>query len=181
MRKVILSAMSSLDGMFDGPGDGAERIDWFRADQEWFDYSVESLDAADALLFGRRTFDGMAEYWPGQTDPVGVRMNALEKVGFSRSPRETTWTNARMSTDPVGEVSRMREADGGNLLILGSADLAATLTAAGLIDEYRIAVTPTVLGAGTPLFQPGHPRIALRRDDVRLFASGIVELRCTPS
>jgi len=181
MRTVIHSAMTSLDGMFDGPGEGAERIDWMRADDEWEEYSVESLDAASTLLFGRRTFEGMAEYWPDQTDPVGIRMNALEKVGFSRSPGEPTWSNARMSDDPVGEVTRLKAGNGGNLLILGSADLAATLTGHGLVDEYRIAVNPVVLGAGSPLFRPGHPRLDLRPTGTRIFSSGIVEIRCAPA
>jgi dihydrofolate reductase len=172
--------MTSLDGMFDGPGEGAERIDWMRADDEWEEYSVESLDAATTLLFGWRTFEGMVGYWPSQTDPVGVRMNALEKVGFSRSARETTWENARVSNDPVGEVARLKERTGGNLLILGSADLAATLTEHHLIDEYRIAVNPVVLGAGSPLFPPGHPRLDLRPIGTRIFSSGIVEIRCAP-
>jgi dihydrofolate reductase len=181
MRTVIHSAMTSLDGVFDGPGEGAERIDWMRADDEWQEYSVESLDAATTLLFGRRTFEGMAEYWPGQTDPVGIRMNALEKIGFSRSAGTTTWENARMSSDPVDEVARLKEGDGGDILILGSADLAATLTEHGLIDEYRVAVNPVVLGAGSPLFRPGHPRLDLRTTGTRIFSSGIVEIRCAPA
>ena len=69
MRKVVLAAMMSLDGMFDGPGEDAERIDWVWADDEWLHYSVELLDAAGTLVFGRRTFEGVAAYWPGPTPP----------------------------------------------------------------------------------------------------------------
>ena len=182
MRRVILSAMMSLDGMFDGPGDGAQRIDWFHADQDWFDYSVEALDEADVLLFGWRTFEGMSAFWPNQVDPVGQRINSLPKLGFSRQPRTTQWANARVNNDPVAEVASLKAGDGdGNVLILGSANLAATLTAHGLIDEYRIAVNPVVLGAGTPLFDSGHARLNLVRTDLRLFDSGIVEIRLRPT
>jgi len=181
MSRVVLTAMMSLDGIFDGPGDRAERIDWFRADDEWLAYSVELLDSAHTLLFGRRTFDGMSSYWPTQTDPVAQRMNALPKIAFSRSPQRTTWDNARMSANPVDEVEQLRHAQQhGDIVIMGSADLAATLTAHNLIDEYRIAVNPVILGAGAPLFAAGTARIGLRRDDVRLFRSGIVEIRLRP-
>ncbi len=172
--------MMSLDAMFDGTGEGAERIDWFRADQEWFDYSVETLDAADILLFGRITFDGMAGFWPDQSDAVAERMNAIDKIGFSRTPRTTTWRNATISNDPVGEVGALRAGDGGTLLILGSAGLAATLSEHHLIDEYRLAFNPVVLGAGVALFRPGTPRLEMERTGVRLFASGIVEIRLQP-
>jgi dihydrofolate reductase len=181
MSRVVLSAMVSLDGIFDGPGEGAERIDWFRADQEWLDHSIASLDHGATLLFGRVTFEGMAAYWPHQADPVARRMNRLDKIGFSRKPRTTTWNNARWSSDPVGEVTALRQRADGDILILGSANLAATLTEHRLIDDYRLAVNPVVLGAGTPLFAPAQPRLELHRHDVRLFDSGIVEIRYHPA
>lgn len=182
VRRVVLTAMMSLDGQFDGPGDGFERIDWFRADGEWSDYSVELLDGAGTLVFGRRTFEGMAAYWPSQTDAVAQRMNGLEKIGFSRTPRSTDWANARFATDPAGEIERVKRSGGeGDVVVMGSADLAATLTEHRLIDEYRLAVNPVVLGAGSPLFRPGTPRLDLQRSDVRLFRSGIVEIRLQPA
>jgi dihydrofolate reductase len=181
VRRVIHNAMVSLDGMFEGPGEGADRIDWFRADDEWEEYSVELLDAAGTLLFGWRGFEGMAAFWPTQTGEVADRMNGLEKIGFSRSERTTTWRNARVSGDAVGEVDRLKGTDGKPLVILGSADLAAALTAHRLIDEYRIAVNPVVLGAGVPLFPPGTKRLDLERTDIRLFDSGMVEIRLRPA
>lgn len=180
MSTVIYSAMVSLDGMFDGPGEGAERIDWFRADDEWLDYSLEILDAADVLLFGWRGFVGMQAYWPTATGPVADRMNDTPKVAFSRFPRETTWRNARTSSDPVGEVSRLSEEGTGTLQILGSADLASTLTEHGLVDEYRFAIVPVALGAGVPWFAPGRRRLELETVGTRIFDSGIVEIRCAP-
>jgi dihydrofolate reductase len=181
MSRVVLLAMLSLDGIFDGPGEGGERIDWMRADQEWLDYSVELLDSASTLLFGWRTFEGMSQYWPHQTDPVAQRMNALPKIAFSRSPRTTVWSGASVSADPVAMVKELRSVgDDRCLLVMGSGTLADTLTARGLIDEYRLAFNPVVLGAGTPLFPPGRVRLNLDLAGTRVFTSGIVELRCTP-
>lgn len=175
MRELRYAVMSTLDGFFDGTGTGLERIDWFRADQEWLDYSVEQLKETGVLLFGRRTFEGMASYWPNQTDAVAKYMNGLPKVGFSRSPRDTTWQNARFAADAEAEVERLKREPGKDLLIYGSADLAAKLTAARLIDEYLIAVNPVAIGAGTPLFQPG-VRTNFTRISTREFASGIVQV-----
>ncbi|MEP6649751.1 MAG: dihydrofolate reductase family protein [Lapillicoccus sp.] len=180
MRRVIWSVMSSLDGRSAAPGEGFETIDWFRADEEWLDYSVELLDQADTLLFGGITFAGMEQYWPTAEGPVAERMNALEKIGFSHTARETAWTNGRVDADPVGTVSALRRGDGGVAVLMGSANLAGTLSAHGLIDEYRFAVNPVLLGAGTPVALPASSRVELDLADTRIFGSGIVELRCTP-
>lgn len=180
MSTVIFSAVTTLDGIVDGPGEGIERIDWFRADEEWLDYSTEILDAANVLLFGWRTYAGMAAFWPTQTGPVADRMNGLPKIAFSRSERTTTWHNATISADPVGEVRRLRSTGTDTVQILGSADLAGTLSENGLIDEYRFAVTPVALGAGVPWFRPGRPRLELDTVGTRVFGSGVVEISCVP-
>ena len=146
MRRVIWSVMSSLDGYSAAPGTGFETIDWFRADAEWLDYSVELLDQAETLLFGGLTFAGMEQYWPSAEGPVADRMNALDKLGFSHTARETAWPNARVATYPVASVGELRRGDGGAALLMGSANLAGTLSAHGLIDEYRFAVNPVLLG-----------------------------------
>jgi len=150
MRRVIWSVMSSLDGYSAAPGTGFETIDWFRADEEWLDYSVELLDQAETLLFGGLTFAGMEQYWPSAEGPVADRMNALDKLGFSHTARETAWPNARVATDPVASVGELRRGDGGAALLMGTANLAGTLSAHGLIDEYRFAVNPVLLGVGLP-------------------------------
>ncbi len=168
MRKLRVSVMVTLDGFADGTGEGLERIEWFRADQEWFDYSVELLEQTGVLLFGRRTFDGMQGYWPSQTDAVAKYMNGLPKIGFSRTPQPTSWIGARVAPDAVAEVTRLKAEPGKDLLILGSAHLAASLSCARLIDEYLIAVNPIAIGAGTPLFPRGR-RLELELLGSRLF------------
>jgi dihydrofolate reductase len=179
MGRVIWSVMSSLDGFSAAPGEGFETIDWFRADEEWLDYSVELLDQADTLLFGGVTFAGMEQYWPYAEGPVAERMNALPKVGFSHTERSTVWPNARVDTDPVATVGELRRGEG-LAVLMGSATLAGTLSEHVLVDEYRFAVNPVLLGGGVPVAPPGSGRVELDREDTRIFGSGIVELRCTP-
>ena len=105
MRRVIWSVMTSLDGRSAAAGEGFQTIDWFRADGEWLDYSVELLDQADTLLFGGVTFAGMEQYWPTAEGPVAERMNGLEKVGCSRTARSTECRNPRIESDPVPVVT----------------------------------------------------------------------------
>jgi dihydrofolate reductase len=177
MARVIWSVMTTLDGYYEGPGTGWERIAWCRADEEWQAYSLELLQGATALLFGRLTFDGMAGYWPQQSDPVAERMNTLEKVVFSATLESTSWNGARISRDPVAEVTSMRVNAAGDLVLLASGELADTLVAHGLIDEFRLAVNPVILGAGTRAFRSPRPTLLLERAVPRLFSSGIIELR----
>lgn len=181
MARVIWLVMSSLDGRSAAPGEGLETIAWFRVDEEWLDYSVELLDSVGTILFGRTTFDGMESYWPAADGPVAERMNGLAKIAFSRSPRDTGWAGARMSADPVAEVAALRRGDGRDAVVMGSASLAGTLVAHGLVDELRVAINPVLLGVGTPLLAPGGGPVDLDLAGTRTFGSGIVELRYVPA
>ncbi len=182
MRKVILLAMVTLDGYFDGPGEGLEKIDWHHADEEWENYSVELLSATGTLLFGRKTYEGFAQFWPSQEGEVARLLNAIPKVVFSTTLTEAAWQGSRVVSENVPEaVANLKAEPGKPIVIFGSADFAATLTRHGLIDEYRVAVNPVVLGAGVPLFKPDDGRRELRLVDTRIFKSGIVELRYGPA
>jgi dihydrofolate reductase len=181
MRKVILLNMMTLDGYFDGPGEGFEKIDWHHADEEWEDYSVELLSSADTLLFGRKTYEGFAAFWPSQEGEVARLLNEVEKVVFSTTLSEATWQHTRLVRTHVPEaVAELRAQPGKSIVVFGSADFAATLMQQNLIDEYRIAVNPVILSAGTPLFKGQTGRRELRLLGTRIFTSGIVELRYAP-
>lgn len=181
MRKVILLVMVTLDGYFDGLGEGLEKIDWHHADEEWEDYSVEILSGADTLLFGRITYEGFAAFWPSQEGEVARLLNEIEKVVFSTTLTEATWQHTRLVRERAPEaVAEIKAQPGRPIIVFGSANLAATLMQHNLIDEYRIAVNPVVLGAGSPLFKPYTGRRELRLLDARIFKSGIVELRYAP-
>jgi dihydrofolate reductase len=181
MRKVILLVMMTLDGYFDGPGEGLEKIDWHHADEEWEDYSIETLSSADTLLFGRKTYEGFAAFWPTQEGEVARLLNGIEKVVFSTTLTEVTWQHTRLVREQVAEVvAELKAQPGKPIIVFGSADFASTLMQHNLIDEYRIAVNPVVLGEGTPLFKGYTGRRELRLLGTRIFTSGIAELRYEP-
>jgi dihydrofolate reductase len=181
MRNIILSVMMSLDGYFESPGEGWEKIDWTRADDEWEEYSIELLSGAGTLLFGRRTYEGFAQYWPSQQGEVARLLNAISKVVFSTTLTAATWPGSRLVRDNAPEeVAKLKAEPGKDIVVLSSADFAATLTQHGLIDEYRIAVNPVVLGGGTSLFREHGSRLNLRLLGAKTFTSGIVELRYAP-
>jgi dihydrofolate reductase len=181
MRKVILLVMMTLDGFFDGPSEGLEKIDWYHADEEWEDYSVELLSGADTLLFGRKTYDGFAAFWPSQEGEVARLLNTIDNVVFSTTLIDVSWQNTRLIRDGVAEaVTQLKAQPGKPILVFGSADFAATLMQHDLVDEYHIAVNPVVLGDGTALFKRQTGRRNLRLLDTRIFTSRIVELRYVP-
>ncbi|WP_420128048.1 dihydrofolate reductase family protein [Longimicrobium sp.] len=181
MRKVVLCDMISLDGCYEGPGEGWQALDWHRADDAWEAYGIELLRAADALLLGRRTYEGFAEFWSAQTGELARLLNDIPKVVFSTTLERAEWNNSRLvRQNAAEEVARMKAEDGKNLLIFGSADFAATLTRERLIDEYLLGINPVFLGVGRPFFAPGEARLDLELLGTRTFASGIVVLSCAP-
>lgn len=181
MRKVVLCDMISLDGCYEGPGEGWRALDWHRADDAWEAYGIELLRAAGVLLLGRRTYEGFAEFWSAQTGELASLLNDIPKVVFSTTLQRAEWNNSRLVRENAAEeVARMKAEAGKNLLIFGSADFAATLTRERLIDEYLIGINPVFLGAGRPFFPPGEPRLDLELLATRTFASGIVVLSCAP-
>ncbi len=144
--------------------------------------SLEQAKSIGMLLFGRRTYGGMAAYWPSADGDIAAFMNTVPKVVFSRTLEAAGWKNTRLVTnDAAEEVAKLKQGGGKDLFIFGSADLSATLTRHGLIDEYRLAIAPLVLGEGNPLFKPSPQRLPLRLVEARLLKSGAVILRYQPA
>ena len=144
-------------------------------------FSTEQLNAAGGLVFGRVTYQLMANYWPTATGEIADFMNALPKYVFSRTLTRSDWNNTQMfGADVAGTVARLKRESAKDLFLFGSADLAASLIPHGLIDEFRIAVNPIVLGGGTPLFKPGE-RAKLKLLDSKAHSTGVVILRYEPA
>jgi dihydrofolate reductase len=181
MRKLIMWNMVTLDGFFEGthPWD----IDFHDAGwgEELQRFSIEQMSTADLLLFGRVTYEGMAQYWSSATGETADRMNAIQKVVFSRTLTSADWANSRLvSTDAAEEVARLKQEPGKDILVFGSARLCASLTRAGLIDEYRVGVNPIVLGQGNPLFKPDTGQMKMRLLESRPLQTGCVLLFYAP-
>src|SRR5690606_4715602 len=115
-----------------------------------------------ALVFGRRTYEGMAAHWRSAEGEIADFMNAVPKYVFSRTLDQADWNNTTLLKEDAGAaVARLKEQPGQDLFIFGSADLSATLIRHGLFDEYRIGLVPVTLGEGSPLFKPGSEPLKL--------------------
>lgn len=179
MRNLFWQMMVSLDGYMEGPN---HELDWHVVDEDFSNYALDMLSSIDAILLGRRTYELFAEFWPTANEPEARLMNELPKIVFSRTLDKVEWSNSRLVKNHVAdEVTRLKELTGKGLALLGSADLAATLMRAGLIDEYRLHINPVVLGAGTPLFRPGSPTTHLRLAYTKTLKSGVVVLNYQPA
>jgi dihydrofolate reductase len=185
MRKVISSTFVTLDGVIDGKGK-ADIGSW--QPQFWNDemdrYHHDLLFASDALLMGRVTYQGFAEYWPTATDETGDadRINSLPKYVASTTLQEPLAWNATLLQEDVAEaVAKLKCEPGQDILMFGCGDLAHTLLQHGLIDELRLWVNPVVVGDGVRLFKdPADPAV-LRLAETRTFSSGVVVLTYTPA
>jgi dihydrofolate reductase len=183
MIKVILFNLVSLDGFFEGEN---HSLDWHNVDEEFNVFANEQLDSAGMLLFGRVTYEMMAEFWPSASairdDPsTAAYMNRLPKIVFSRTLKSAAWQNTRLVKDNiVEEVRRLKEESGKDLYIFGSSNLSVTLVQNGLIDEFRLLVNPLVLGKGKPLFKGIQEKLALELIRTKTFRSGNVLLVYQP-
>jgi len=176
MRKVIVSNLMSLDGFFESPD---QKLDWCVVDEEFFEYAKDMLRGADTLLFGRKTYQHMAKYWPtAPADEIENQMNNLPKLVFSRTLQSAEWKNSTLvKSDAAEEISKLKQLPGKDMVILGSASLLASLLRQrGLIDEYRVILNPVFLGSGKPLFQDVKERLRLKLSRTKLFGSGVVVL-----
>lgn len=183
MRKIIVSNYVSLDGFFAGPNG---EIDWFVWDEETAEYSKELMGTIDTILFGRITYELMADYWPtpaaAAEEPVITNfMNNTSKVVFSRTLEKVEWNNSRLVRENIaGEISKMKHQTGKDMVIYGSGSIVSLFAQSGLIDDYRIFVNPVVLGNGKPLFKGLKDRFKLKLLSTKVFKSGVVLLHYEP-
>jgi len=183
MGKLSVFNLVTLDGYFAGQ-DGD--ISWHNVDAEFQEYANRNSNSGNILLFGRKTYELMASYWPSpdalKNDPIVAHgMNNSQKIVFSRTLNEIGWSNTRLVKDDMaGEVRKLKQQLGQDLAILGSGSIVAQLTQAGLIDEYRILLNPVVLGKGRTMFEGIKDRIKLKLTESRTFGNGNVLLCYVP-
>lgn len=190
MRKIIVSEFVTADGVMEDPG-GAERQrfpngGWAFRFQQGSDgerFKLDETMAAGGLLLGRTTYEGFAKAWPTMpSDPAGFtdKMNSMPKYVVSTTLTSPTWTNTTVIR--IDEVAKLKQQSGGDLVVAGSAMLAQGLTDRRLVDEYRLMVFPTALGAGKRLFAGVREAATLRLTDMRRIGSdGIVLLTYGPA
>jgi dihydrofolate reductase len=181
MRRVIYSMTVSLDGFIADP---SGEIDWSAPDEELHRFHNDQVRELGGYLLGRRLYEAML-YWetadenPSATDfelEFARIWQDLPRVVFSRT-LEKVEGNARLAEGGIAEeVARLKQEPGKDLGV-GGAGLAATLVELGLVDEYRLFVSPVVLGGGTPFFPALDERVNLELVETRTFGSRVVYLR----
>ncbi|HTG00325.1 MAG TPA: dihydrofolate reductase family protein [Nitrospirota bacterium] len=184
MRRVMVFNQVSLDGYFtDANGD----MSWaHKHDPEWLDFVNGNAKGGGEALFGRKTYDLMASWWPTpaamqQAPLVATAMNAMPKVVFSKKMKKADWSNTRVVNQGLAEeVRKMKKAGGPNIVIMGSGSIVSQLAQEGLIDEYQIVVNPILLGAGRTLFEGLKNKQSLRLTNSRVFKNGNVLLTYEP-
>jgi dihydrofolate reductase len=153
MRKVIEYTLVSIDGVFSGPqllGFMDYRDDAYLRD------GLGQLMACDAVLMGRTTYESFATIWPGRDHPWAGRLNAIKKYVFSSTLEQAGWNNSTLVRgDATAEVTKLKEQDGGDLLVYGHGMLAETLLKQHLLDVLDISIHPVLAGSGKSLFRDG--------------------------
>ena len=168
----------SLDGYYT---DGTPDVNWAHArDAEWQAFTRENAGGDAELIFGRKTYEMMAGFWPTpeakqRMPDVAGSMNRMRKNVVSHSLQRADWENSRLiKGDLATEVRRLKSESGPGLLIMGSGEIVSQLTQSGLVDEYQLVVVPILLGKGRSLFEgvTSRPRLTLTK--TRSFANGHV-------
>jgi dihydrofolate reductase len=181
MAKLVVSEFVSLDGVMQAPGgeSGYRHTGWVMKfpDPEQYRYKLEEVLAHEALLLGRRTYDGFAAAWPSRTGEFADKMNEMPKYVASTTLRNAEWNNSTVLASGVPEaVSKLKNTLEGDILVAGSRTLVNTLLRHALIDEYRLMVFPIVLGSGIWLFDEYADATTLKLVTTKPLGNGAVIL-----
>jgi dihydrofolate reductase len=184
MRTLSAFNFLTLNGFFKAE---QEDISWHTHGGEEEQYSVESLQGDGILLFGRKTYDMMASFWPTPVaaerfPEVAAGMNRAEKIAFSRKPFTPRWHNTRVITgDIVNEVRALKAMPGKNMTILGSGSIISLFTEHGLIDAYQLMIDPVAVPDGTSVFAGITKKLELELIASKVFRSGVVLVSYRPT
>jgi len=194
MGMLTIATFMTLDGVMQAPGGPDEDRDGGFAHGGWSfpfagddsrDVICEAFGRADCFLLGRRTYEIFAACWPefpDQDDPIASRLNGLPKYVVSTTLANAEWQPTTIIRgDIAAEVAKLKEQYEGEIQVHGSAALAQTLHALGLIDEYRLFIEPVVLGTGKRLFEPGSTPTALALVESKAMAKGPVRAVYRPA
>jgi len=182
MRKLIAAINMTLDGFFDHTA--------MIADEEIHQHYNELLRNADTLIYGRITYQLMESYWPSVVksptgnkpmDEFAVLIDNISKIVFSRTLKSVHWKNTELKKEIIKEeVLKLKQQAGKNILV-GSPSLIVALAQLDIIDEYQLAVQPTILGTGLPLFKNIRDRVDLKLLKTKTFGCGAVAMYYEPT
>ena len=186
MRKLVVTEFVTLDGVMEAPGGepGHPHSGWvfdFMGDEQQ-EFKLQEVLDADAHLIGRVTYESFAGAWPEREGVFADKMNSMPKYVVTTTLDELEWNNSTpIRGDVAEEVAKLKEQDGGEILVAGSRTLVHTLMEHDLVDEYRLMVFPVVVGKGKRLFGDGLDTAALKLVDTKVFGSGVVVLTYRPA
>jgi dihydrofolate reductase len=186
MGRIVVTEFVSLDGVMEDPG-GAEDYrygGWTFAIErgEGDRFKLEEALDTDALLLGRRTYEGFAAAWRSREGEFADKFNSMPKYVVSSTLREPEWNNSTvLAGDVAQEVTGLKESIDGNIVVHGSAQLAQALIEQDLIDELRLMVFPVILGTGKRLFGETSDKKSLRLSDCKTVGDGVAILTYLPA
>lgn len=173
MRKLIEHSLMTLDGVFEDPAAWGYR--GYNEDERFRDGLGEVL-SCDAMLFGRRSYEASAPIFGQRTDAWAARMTAMKKYVFSSTLEQADWNNSTIIRgDAIAEVTKLKQQEGGDLIIYGHTSLAEALFKEHLIDVLQITVYPVIVGAGRRFFREGQSG-KLRLVAAKSYSKGGVKL-----
>ncbi|MGZ4808890.1 MAG: dihydrofolate reductase family protein [Thermoanaerobaculia bacterium] len=197
MRRIVVFDRVTADGYFAGL-DG--NLNWVVPDEEIDKAGAAGIPATDTVLFGRRTYEMFASFWPHALDEsstapdphrpggrspamraMAVFLNEANKFVFSRSLKNASWRNSQIvhELDPL-EIEAMKRMPGKDMIIFGSGSIVSKLAEHGLVDEYRFVVCPVLLGSGRSLISGVSKTARLSLLDATTYPSGNIALRYVP-
>ncbi len=186
MSKLIVSEFVSLNGVIEAPGGehGHPHSGWtFESNygEDHYAYKQQEINEAESLLLGRVTYEGFADAWPERQGAFAEKINAMPKYVVSSTLSDPEWENTTvLSGDVIEEVSKLRDGDGGPILVNGSAQLVHALCEAGLVDEYRAMIHPVLVADGLRMFPDPAEMQKLRLASCTAYDSGVALLTYVP-
>lgn len=185
LRKIIVTEFITLDGVIEAPG-GNETPHPHGGWQTKYElkeigeYKLDELHSVDSLLLGRITFDTFAAYWPGQAgnefaDPI----NKMPKYVVSKTLQQSDWNNSHILRDPATDVPKLKQSDGGDILVYGSGTLCKALLHHNLIDELRLMIFPVSVGGGLRLFDENRELNKFDLKHSQVMSNGVLILEFT--
>jgi dihydrofolate reductase len=185
--RIVVTEFVSLDGVIEDPG-GAENFrhgGWsfaFNRGDEGDKFKLDEAFSSEALLLGRVTYEGFAGAWPSREGQFADKFNTMPKYVVSSTLEEPEWNNSTvLKGDVVEEVAKLRQEQGGDIVVHGSARLVQTLVEHDLVDELRLMVFPVVLGSGKRLFGEMSDKRPLQLVDSKVVGDGVAILIYEPA
>jgi dihydrofolate reductase len=182
---LIAQIAVSLDGYIE---DENHELDFEFVDAEYDEFILQTLSSLDAMVFGRKAYEPLSQYWPTAAEqpdasPVDREqarfMHELPKYVVSTTLQRSDWHRTEILHD-ASELGVIKERHDGLIAIFAGGGIISSAAELGLIDEYRLTISPVRLGSGTPLFRPSQQRVRLSLTDSRVFGSGAVLLTYRP-